>query len=183
MFLKRNWFALVMVALALIMAGGAVFAAVEVPAVSPLDFGLESAADTVVAAASGPEAHWFWTLIAGEIAVAIIALIGKVIESFIANIKNAKVAKGCRVIYDAVMVAYHEYVQIVKAQSPNGKMTIEQKNEALQRAYSEAIQLARADGFDLLKVFAKETVYALIEYFVGKSKGKAVVAPLPDLLP
>lgn len=145
--------------------------AVEVPALTPLDFPMDAS----------PEAHWIWTAIAGEIVVALAALISQVVLGFIASIKNAKIAKAVRVIHDAVMVSYHEYVQVVKAASADGKLTIGEKKEALDWAYRNAIELARRDGFDLLKVLAKETVLALIERFVGEAKGKAVTLPLPDL--
>lgn len=159
---------------ALLLAGSVALAG-TVPTISPLEFG-----DTSIAAVSAinasPEAHWIWTLLASEIVAGVAGWLFLRVYNLI---KNTRYAKAVEAVRDAVTACYHEYVRAIKAASGTGKMTIEQKNEALNRAYRTAIEFARTRGVDLLKIMAKETVVALIEKFVVQSK--AVPAPLPDL--
>lgn len=164
------------------MTVGVAFA-VGAPAITPQDFPVDQVPSGSTGTAAAAEAYWIWSVLIGEIAVAVVALFSKVVESIINNIKNARIAKGCRIIYSAVMVAFHEFVRVAKSKNDDGKLTVPEKNEALQYAYRAALDIGRKEGFDLLKVFAKETILALIEKYVGESKAAAVVGPLADLEP
>lgn len=141
----------------------------DIPGVLPADFAAES-----------PAAHWIWTVLASEIVVMVFAY---AVAFLVDRIKNEKIRKGVLVIKSAVAACYHEYVRVVKERSADGKLTVEEKNEALQYAYAKAIDFARNEGIDLLKVFAKETVMWLIEKFVGEAKGTNIPAPLSALAP
>ena len=165
---KMNWVAFFVGVFVAFVIGGITFAG-DVPTISPQDFSLS------------PEAHWFWSLLGSSVVAAIIAAAGKLAQSLLSGIKNARLAEGCQIVYDATISCYHEYVRGIKAGNADGKLTLEEKNEALQWAYRKAIEIAQARGIDLLKVLAKETIFSLIERYVGESK--AVVAPLPDLGP
>ncbi len=169
----RNFcFIISFVLLVIILLASATHAGV--PAITPLDFDPGAALGVV------QEAHWIWKLLASEI----IAVIGGWVYCYIQNrCEETKYFKAITVIKNAVTSCYHEYVREIKMASEDGKLTIEEKNNALRMAYQKAIDFARTDGFDLLKVFAKDTVLRLIEKYVGESKAKAVVAPLPDLEP
>jgi hypothetical protein len=145
---------------------------VDVPAVTPADFG---------AVVPAPEAHWFWSVLGGSLVASILAAAGKLVQSLIAGIRDARLAKACQFVYDATMATYQEYVRAIKTAHADGKLTLEEKNEALQYAYRKAVEIARNQGFDLLKTLGKEAVLALIEKYVGQSKAAAVAAPLPVL--
>ena len=163
-------------ALAFLLLPALAFAeGLEVPGITPADF-----------APASPEAHWIWTLLGSSLAASLLAAAGRILQGVITSIKDARIARACQFVQDATIVTYQEYVRVVKEKSADGKLTIEEKNLALQCAYAKAIQIAKTQGFDLLKVLGKDSIMALIEYFVGKSKAGAVVAPLPalpDLLP
>jgi hypothetical protein len=146
-----------------------------VPGISPADFG-----DTAA------EAHWVWTLLGSGTFAAIMAMVGKVVQSIIANIKDARIARACNFVYAGTVTCYQEYVRAVKAAHADGKLTIDEKNEALQYAYRKAMEIARNEGFDLVKVLGKDMIFALIEKYVSQSKSealKAVASPLSALRP
>jgi hypothetical protein len=146
---------------------------VAVPPITPADF-------------ASPDAHWIWQALAGSFVATLLAAAGRLIQSVIASIKDARIARACQFVASAVTVTYQEYVRVIKAKAADGKLTIDEKNEALQHAYRKALEIAQTEGFDLLKTLGKDTILALIEYFVGKSKAGAVAVPLPalpDLLP
>jgi hypothetical protein len=178
--MKRKIFCFLpaLAALAFLLLPALAFAeGLEVPGITPADFG--------AAAASVPEAHWIWTLLGSSLAASLLAAAGKIVQSLIASVKDARIARACRFVQDAVTVTYQEYVRVVKEKSADGKLTVAEKNEALQRAYRKAVEIARTEGFDLLKVLGKDAVMALIERFVGQAKApsavKAALAPLPAL--
>ncbi|MCD8350250.1 MAG: hypothetical protein LUC93_06530 [Planctomycetaceae bacterium] len=154
-----------------VIASGAIAGAFEVPPITPADF----------AAPASPEAHWIWTLLASEV-VAVIA--GWLYLQISERLKNSRYIVAITAIKDAVAACYQEYVRAIKAARTDGKLTIEEKNNALNMAYRNAVQIARTRGVDLLKIFAKETVLRLIEKYVSESKLQAVLPPpLPDLAP
>ena len=164
----RKW--VIVVLAAMCTASGVVLGAdVGVPPVTPGEF-----------ADAGPEAHWIWTLLASEV-VAIVA--GWAFMQIAGRIRDERTAAAVTAIKDAVSACYQEYVREIKAARADGRLTLEEKNEALNRAYRAAMEYARSEGVDLLKVFAKATVLRLIEHYVGESKLRAVPPPLPDLAP
>lgn len=149
--------------------------------VTPADFGSVSAA--AVTALNEPEAHWIWTLLASEIVATIAGWLYLQISD---RLKETRYYTALTAIRDAVTNCYHEYVRGIKEGRADGKLTVDEKNCALNLAYQTAVSYARTQGVDLLKVLAKETVVSLIERFVRESKSKAtaaVAAPLPDLAP
>ena len=177
--MKRTGFVLLaLAALAFWVPALPIAYAVQVPAVSPLDFAAPASV------ALEPEAHWIWTILASEVVAAIAGwLFLKVYEL----VKGSRYAKALLIIRNAVTTCYREYVRVIKDGRANGKLTIGEKDEALRYAYRKAVDMAQREGIDLLKVFAKETVLTLIERFVGEAKmpraAKAVTGPLPDLAP
>lgn len=165
-------FTMVFVFLIVILFTGATYA--SVPTITPLEFDPSEAVGVV------QEAHWIWKLLASEI----IAVIAGWVYCYVQNrLEESRYYKAITVIKNAVTSCYHEYVREIKMASEDGKLTIEEKNNALRLAYQKAVEFARTDGFDLLKVFAKDTVLRLIEKYVGESKAQTVIGPLPDLEP
>lgn len=150
------------------------FAADVVPGISPLDFPVPA----MVVLQAPQQAHWIWTALTSEV---IVVVAGWAFCWILDRIKDSRIRRALLAIKTAVTVTYQEYVRAVKALAPDGKLTVDQKNEALQYAYRKAVELAKSDGIDLLKVFAKETILAIIEKFVGESKAPAVLGPLADL--
>jgi hypothetical protein len=144
----------------------------EIPGIAPADFG---------AAPSVPEAHWMWQLLASSVATMLFTAAGKLLQNIIKGIKDSRIARACQFVQDAAIVTYQEYVRVVKDKAADGKLTVDEKNEALQYAYRKAVEIARTEGFNLLKVLGKDAIMALIERFVGQSKAGAVAVPLPAL--
>ncbi len=170
------YFALRVLLIWVLLLTGASYAGV--PVVSPLDFDPGKAVEVVQEVVQ--EAHWIWKLLASEI----VAVIAGWAYCYIQNrLEESRYFKAITVIKDAVTSCYHEYVRETKAANADGKLTIEEKNYALQLTYQKAVDFARKNGFDLLKVLAKDTVLRLIEKYVGEAKAPAVVGPLPDLEP
>ena len=174
----RYCFSVVLVALGCALAGCSAFGGTL--AVTPDEFGNASMAATAVLAE--PEAHWVWTLLAGEL-VAVVA--GWAYAWIAARAKDTRYWVAVTAIQDAVTACYREYVRAIKAAREDGRLTVAEKDEALKRAYETAIGYARTRGVDLLKVFARETVLAQIEKYVRESKPGAVpvIVPLPELAP
>ncbi len=169
--MKYCYFVIGFVVMTILLFMGATYAA---PAITPSEFVVSEAVGAV------QEAHWIWKLLASEI----IAVIAGWVYCYIQNrLEQSRYFKAITVIKNAVTSCYHEYVREIKMASADGKLTIAEKNNALQVAYQKAIAFARTEGFDLLKVFAKDTILRLIEKYVGEVKAQAVIAPLPDLEP
>ena len=173
--MKKIGFVLLALSALLLLPAAAFAEGLEVPGITPADF-----------APTSPEAHWIWTLLGSSLAATLFAAVGKILQGIIASIKDARLARACQFVWTATTLTYQEYVRVVKAASADGKLTLDEKNEALEYAYRKAVEIARTEGFDILKVLGKELIMALIEKYVGQTKAGAVIAPLPalpDLLP
>lgn len=164
------------VMLVLCLIGFCCGAGFAVEAVTKADFGNVS---TAAVSAMNTEAHWIWGALASPIVLAIAGWLYSRVSGYF---KDSSLAVAITAIKDAVTACYHEYVRAIKAASEDGKLTVEEKNQALNYAFEKAIEYARTHGVDLLKVFAKETVFRLIEKYVGEAKAP-VPPPLPDLRP
>ncbi len=169
--MKRNDIvAAAFAASAFVLAGAFAFA-VDVPPVSAADFGGEPA-----------DAHWIWTLVGSGAFAAIVAAFGKIVQSIIGSIRDARIARACEFVYAGTITCYQEYVRAMKAAHADGKLTAGEKDEALQCASRKAIEIARTQGVDLLKVLGKDLILSLIEKYAGESKAaslaKAVAGPL-----
>ena len=131
------------------------------------------------------EAHWIWTLVGSSAFAAIIAALGKIVQNIISSIKDARIARACDFVFAGTMTCYQEYVRAAKEAHADGKLTIEEKDKALQCAYRKAVEIARTQGLDLVKVLGKDMILALIEKYVGQSKTASAaakaLAPLPSL--
>lgn len=174
---KMKIFVWIMIALGVILAGSSLMAG-EVPPVSVNDFADVPA--SALSALNAPEAHWIWTVLANA---AVAAIASWIFLRIAERLKGTRYCVALTAIKDAVAECYREYVRAVKAASEDGKLTIDEKNEALDRAYRTAVEYARTRGVDILKVFAKETICTLIEKYVRESKSKVVPPPLPDSVP
>ncbi len=152
-----------------------------IPSIAPSDF---PAPATVMlqAAASAPEAHWIWTLVGSSLFASILGALARIVQSIIANIKDARVSQACDFVFAGTMTCYQEYVRAAKAAHADGKLTADEKDEALRYAYRKAVEIARTKGVDLVKRLGKEMILAKIEEYVGGSKAaalaKAVAGPL-----
>ncbi len=152
----------------------------EVPLVTPADFSVVE------------ETHWLWQALASDAALnACIWLTTTGVGLVLGWLKweNSKKEKVVLFLSAGVRQTYEEFVRHAKQASEDGKLTDDERREAVRQAIEYAVQYARTEGFDLLKAYAKEALPALVDAIVRKIKGEAAVAklpfsaPLPDLAP
>ncbi len=125
---------------AMMLAAPSMLLAVEVPAVSPLEFAVSA------------EAHWIWTILASE---AVAGVAGWLFLRIYERIQGTRYGKAVQAIKDAITACYHEYVRAIKIARADGKLTVEEKNHALNLALQLAIDIAKSQAVDLLIIYAK----------------------------
>ena len=69
-----------------------------------------------------------------------------------------------------VQISWDSIVRDLKDKSADGQLTEQERLEAQARATSKAMTIAKNQGIDLLKVFAKEEVPALIHRIIARRK-------------
>lgn len=162
---------------ALCLAAVSSVAAAGAPAVTGADFSVS------------PEAHWIWALLASDAVRNVwIYLLTTGIAAVVGWLKWRGTIRERAMMFLAAGVreTYEEYVRKIKAASADGKLTDDERREAVRQAIERAKQYALAEGVDLLKYVAKETLPALIDSIVRRFKGEAALSiplPLPDLGP
>ena len=85
---------------------------------------------------------------------------------------NAMKTKAVDIIDTAVARTYNDFVRDLKQFNADGKLTAEEKEEAMASAKFRAADLAQAAGIDLFKVLGTD----ILDYFINRSvqeqKGK-----------
>ncbi|MCD8140831.1 MAG: hypothetical protein LUE17_13820 [Planctomycetaceae bacterium] len=169
----------------LIVALTAVAASGEVPPVTVGDF-------------AQPEAHWFWRFLAAD-GVASLWLwvtttgVGLIVGWL--KWQGSRKERALLCLAAGVRETYEHYVRHVKQASADGKLTDAEREEAVRQAIAHAKQYAATEGFDLLKVLAKELIPLWVDEIVRRFKREGTSAgplaysgpssqpPLPDLSP
>ena len=161
------------------VVAAAAMAADSVPAVTPLEF-----------AESSPTAGFVWSLLAQpEVVSLVLAAIGGVFGLIQRNrhVKKWRLERAAEFLEAGTRETYEEYVREAQKANADGKLTVAERNEAMQKAIDKAKAYCRQNGFELFKVYAKEYVPVLIERIIGvqKAYGRAAVPfpPLADLEP
>ncbi len=159
-----------------------------VPNISPADFPAPATV-ALQAAPSEPESHWLWSLLITEpvakgilwaLEAGVAALIGML------GLKGSKIVHCILFIAAAVRETFIAFVRPAKLASKDGKLTEDERSEAMRQALARARGYAAEKGMDLFKLISKDVASAIAELCVRLFKGnkKATVAlPLPDLSP
>ncbi len=150
----------------------------EVPPISSGDF-------------EGTVASEIWMILAGQgtwgaLLFAFIGLVWKFAKPYL---DQWATAKRLDLLYGfaqtAVINVRQTYTDAIKASSADGKLTNEEKDEALARAKAVLIGLAKSQGIDIVKEYGLDFLDWIIEKFVGNGKDadllKAVAGPLSGL--
>ncbi len=151
----------------------------EVPAVTLSDFAASTPAPS-------PEAHWIWTLLAGDAVYKIwLWLISFAASGLVGWLKwqGTRKEKAVFCLMEGVKEVGDAWVRAIKLAREDGKLTEEERRRANQEAIDFAIAYAERQGIDILKFFAEETLPAIIDYLVRKLKGESALSkfPLPVL--
>lgn len=168
-------------ATALLFACAAATLALEAPPITPAEF------------ADSPEAHWLWTLLASDTVVNLwLWLTTSGVALLVGWLKwqGSRKEQALLCLAAGVRETYEHYVRHIKQSREDGKLSDDEREEAVRQAIAHAKRYALTEGFDLLKVMAKELlpvwVDALVRRFKGEAKGAAAPLsqpPLPDLSP
>lgn len=159
--------------------------ALDVPGITPLDFQVGP---------SSPEVHWFWSMLASDTVVKLLlAALAWIISGVVGFLKwKGSRYEQCLMFLEAgVRTTYEEYVRAIKHATENGgKLTEDQRQEAVRRAIEYAKIYAKEAGFDLGKSIVKQALPVLVDAIVRKIKGEAALSKsplsppsLPDLPP
>lgn len=181
---KSKFIFLALAALAFLALSVAALAG-EVPGITPAEF----------ATPASPTAHWFWSLLASDAASNLLLWVVTTITGAVLGLlkwEGTRKGQAYEVMMAAVWETYEEYVRQIKRANDDGKLTDDERRAACNRAIERGKQIAKEQGFDLLKVLAKESLPALVDSIVRKMKGEAAASknplpaslpPLPDLAP
>lgn len=131
-----------------------------------------------------------WDLLAREeTKTLLISILGLVVAAILRlkAVQKYKLERALQCLEAAVRVTYEEYVRAAKAASEDGKLTTDQRQEALRQALDRAGDYARVEGVDLLKYYAIEYLPVIVEKIIGERKAASVpfvsALPLPELPP
>ncbi|MCD8141318.1 MAG: hypothetical protein LUE17_16410 [Planctomycetaceae bacterium] len=159
---------------------------VDIPAITVADF---------TATPASPEAHWFWSLLASDAATRLwlwVTTTGVALLAGWLKWKGSRKERALLCLAGGVRETYEEYVRAVKRGNEDGKLTEDERREAVRQAIERGKQYAICEGFDLLKVLAKDSLPVWVDAIVRKIKGEAAQSknplpisqpPLPDLAP
>ncbi|MCD8352244.1 MAG: hypothetical protein LUC93_16700 [Planctomycetaceae bacterium] len=168
----------------LFVALTAVAVAVEVPPVTVGDF-------------AEPEAHWFWRFLAADGVASLwlwVTTTGVGLLVGWLKWQGSRKERALLCLAAGVRETYEHYVRGIKQSSADGKLTEAEREEAVRQAIAHAKQYAATEGFDLLKVMAKELIPLWVDEIVRRFKREGTAAsplalanssqpPLPDLSP
>lgn len=145
----------------------------SVPAVTPMDF-----------AGTPSIAGYLWSFLAQPEVVSIVlagigGLVGLVCRN--SSVRKWRLERAAEFLGAGVRETYEEYVRKAQKAREDGKLTIEERDIAMQMAISKAKEYCLQNGFDLLKVYAKEFLPVLVERIIGVQKAYGRAAPFPGL--
>lgn len=175
---------LIVAAIALAFTCAAVFGGDVPPPISPSEF-----PDTIIAAPA-PAAGWFWTLLASpEAAAVILTLVSGVAGILMRHrwVVKWRLERAIQCLAAGVRETYEEYVRTAQKAHADGKLTTEERDQAMRMALEKAKTYACTQGFDLAKAYGKEFLPVIVERLIGIQKasgrGFPLEPPLPELEP
>ena len=109
------------------------------------------------------------------LAGALAAAIWTVVQSttWYACFKQNRFVRALTILEAGIEETYRTYVQALKAARADGKLTAEEKQEARTRARDRALELARAEGVDLIRELGPAFIELYLSKLVGKMKSSA----------
>lgn len=136
---------------------------------------------------ASPKASWLWSLFAQEDVVAIVLSAGAAIYGYLLRnrqVKRLRLEKALEFLAAGTRETYEEYVRhIQKALENDGKLSEEERRQAMAMTIEKATTYCKQNGFDLLKVFAKEYLPVIVEWVIGRQKAIGRGFPFPPRLP
>lgn len=184
--MRRTFLTLLMVlAVAFIYATLRVAWGGEVPPITVADF----------TAPESPPAHWLWSALASDTASNIFLwLFSTGIATVVGWLKWNDSRKEAAIMFLTMGVreTYEEYVRQIKLARADGKLTNDERREAVHLAIQYGMDYAKNAGLDILKVLAKDTLPVWVDRIVRQIKGEAAISknplpvsqpPYPDLVP
>lgn len=185
------FFMCLLLAMALLGCVSAAGEALFIPALSAGE--LENVPVAAVSAMNEPEAHWFWSLLASDAASNLwrwVTTAGVAVLIGWFKLQGTRKERAILCLAQGVKETGDAWVRSAKKKSEDGKLTEEERRQANQEAIGAAIGYAKAEGFNLLKVFAKDSLPALVDSIVRRRKVESAAsklplaeAPLSDLVP
>lgn len=143
--------------------------------------------DTVIPIAA-PAAGWFWSFLASPEVVAIIVAVLSSIAGILLRhrfVVKWRLGQAVQCLAAGVRETYEEYVRAVQKSHADGKLTAEERDQAMRMALEKAKAYALNQGFDLAKAYAKEFLPVIVERLIGiqKATGRGIPLepPLPEL--
>lgn len=100
--------------------------------------------------------------------VVTVLLVGWGVKTLRAWKQNALYQRAVTLVENVVVDTYEDFVRECKDRSVDGVLTLEEKKEAMSMALNGAQAAAIAQGVDLLKDLAGESLPSLIEWIIGK---------------
>ncbi len=91
-------------------------------------------------------------------------------------IKRYNLARCVLAIQSAVQEVYGNYVKDLKRANADGKLTEDEKAEAVAQAYQRAKTIVSEEGIDLAKYYGPRISRAIIDAAVNKSKTAGRIA-------
>ena len=168
--------------LSTIFGFGAAIAA-EVPPISPSEF------------VTNDSVTFIWSLLAQpEIVALIVSAISGLVGIILRNhyVKKWRMERAIEFLAAGVRETYEGYVRHAKKANEDGKLTVQERDEALRKAIEKGQEYCKNHGFDLMKVYAKEFIPVIVQRIVGSQKifgrslppfSENLAPPLPDLSP
>lgn len=110
--------------------------------------------------------------LAGALAAAIWTAVQS--TAWFAQIKQNRFARALTILEAGIEDTYRTYVQALKAARADGKLTAEEKQEARRRARDRALEIARAEGVDLVRELGPAFIELFLSKLVVKMKSSVV---------
>lgn len=131
-------------------------------------------------APASPPAAWVWDVLASDVAMnALLGLLGLLLSALLAWLakRGVDVSKARRIVEFVEMGVRETYVSFVRERkriNPSGKLTEDERRQAMDAAVAAAKDYARREGFDLVKQVGKDYLPVLIDAVVRRMKGSPV---------
>ncbi len=143
----------------------------EVPPITAAEFG-----------EAAKEAHWIWSLLASDAAFNLLCWVLSSGTAFVVGFlkwQGSRKAKAIECLTAGVRESYERYVRQTKLDNKGEKLTAAQRDEAVRQAIEFGKRYAMTEGFDLLKVLAKDSLPVWVDSIVRRIKGEAALSKTP----
>lgn len=132
------------------------------------------------------QANWLWSFLAlPEVVAGIlgaISLVGGLLLRW-RWVVNWRLERAVQCLASGVRETYEEYVRNIQKANADGKLTTDERDQAMRMAIDKAKSYAYREGFDLAKTYAKEFLPVIVERLIGIQKANGRGFPLEYLLP